>query len=180
MIGSFSHPISERLKSPLATARFRWILCCLLALFGNSVFAKWSELPANSWLGKESFQNSEQKVSSHICACGMACKTRCCCAGKPSEDQEKTGEVIPFNLLTKSKADCGCQISPLGEEPVPFPNSESETSGVRLSQNACISIMHHQFGCQGGSKFIAAIELKADSVFETPPDPPPPNDCLNI
>lgn len=180
MIGSSLHTIPDIPKHRLTPAGFWWIVCCLLTLFSNSAFAKWAEPGAKPLLSDQSYQNSAQKASSHNCACGMACKTRCCCVGKPAEDQKKSDEVVPPELLTKSKADCGCQISPSGDKPVPSPNSESKASGLRSSQNACLSIPTHQLSYQGDSKFLVAIEVMMDSIFEAPPDPPPPNNCLII
>jgi hypothetical protein len=104
----------------------------------------------------------------------MACKTRCCCAGKPVEVENSPADYIPAELRTKSKSDCGCQMSPSENLPVPVRNQDSGTSKINSSQNACLADIANPSGDQGESEFLTTIDQKIQIYFEAPPDPPPP------
>ena len=168
------HSSFDSAKSPLKTALFLWIGFCLISLSCGSILAQRAEPGATNTASNHSFQNSDLTDASHNCACGMACKTRCCCAGKPVEAQDAPDDQIPPELRTRSKSDCGCQMSPSGNLPVPFRNQESGNSGIQSSQNPCLSIISLWSGDQGESKFLAVIDQWIQSNFEAPPDPPPP------
>lgn len=169
------HSFYDSAKSPLKTALFISIVCCLISLLGGSILAQRADhlSPVNT-TSNHSVQNFDLTDTTHNCACGMACKTRCCCAGKPVEAQDAPDDDIPPELRTKSKSDCGCQMSPSGNLPVPFRNQESGVSGTHSSQNTCLSIISFWSGDQGESKFLAVIDQWIQSNFEAPPDPPPP------
>lgn len=169
------HSSYDSAKSPLKTALFLSIGCCLISLLGGSILAQRADhlSPVNT-TSNHSVQNFDLTDTTHNCACGMACKTRCCCAGKPVEAQSSQDNDIPPELRTKSKSDCGCQMSPSGNLPVPFRNQESGVSGTHSSQNACLSIIPDWTGDQGESKFLALMNPWPQSYFEAPPDPPPP------
>lgn len=169
------HSSFDSAKSPLKTALFLWIGFSLISLSCRSILAQRADhLSPTNTTSNHSVQNFDLTDTTHNCACGMACKTRCCCAGKPVEAQSSQDNDIPPELRTKSKSDCGCQMSPSGNLPVPFRNQESGNSGIQSSQNACLSIISLWSFDQGESKFLAVIDQWIQSNFEAPPDPPPP------
>jgi hypothetical protein len=105
-------------------------------------------------------------AGSHQCACGTACKGKCCCARKNTE--AKTAEPsAPARLQP------GCQVAPLRHLPQP-----SQPSGIRLDE-----LRVHDLAWSGFLDARALSECSCElsqrdilfgrSIFDTPPDPPP-------
>jgi len=170
-----SPPTHDQSRRQPTSVDFIALFFLMMVMCSSNLFGSLVEIPYQIISSEQLVPQNKLSEITHRCACGMSCKTRCCC-GSSSLDQKLAEEgtfadLARFELELKSA--CRCQISPSEKLPRPSRSPDSKYSRARSCQNALFLGISKRSGVESRLEFMRTKGLLKKTNLEAPPDPPP-------